>query len=87
MEPNLKEKVLQDALQAKHQISADPILSWREKEVLQHISSNLTSQQIADKLFISKRTIDSYRLSLLMKLGVKNVAALVKKAIQLGLIE
>ena len=54
--------------------------------MLQLIALNLTSQQIADKLFISKRTVDNHRLSLMMKLGVKNVAALVKQAIQLGLI-
>lgn len=87
LEPVLKEKVVHDALQAKRQTSANPILSRREKEVLQYIASNLTSQQIADKLFVSKRTIDNHRLSLLMKLDAKNVAALVKKGIQLGLIE
>lgn len=87
LEPVLKEKVINDALQAKRQVSANPILSRREKEVLQYIASNLTSQQIADKLFVSKRTIDNHRLSLLMKLDAKNVAALVKKGIQLGLIE
>jgi len=87
LEPALKDKVLQDTLQARKQVSADPILSRREKEVLRLIALNLTSQQIADQLFISKRTVDNHRLSLLMKLGVKNVAALVKKAIQLGLIE
>ena len=87
LEPVLKEKVVHDALQAKRQNTANPILSRREKEVLQYIASNLTSQQIADKLFVSKRTIDNHRLSLLMKLDAKNVAALVKKGIQLGLIE
>jgi len=87
LEPVLKEKVIQDALQAKKQLSANPLLSRREKEVLYYIASDLTSQEIADKLFVSKRTIDNHRLSLLMKLGAKNVAALVKKGIQLGLIE
>jgi len=87
LESSLKDKVVQDTLQAKKQLSADPILSRREKDVLQLISLNLTSQQVADKLFISKRTVDNHRLSLMMKLGAKNVAALVKKAIQLGLIE
>jgi DNA-binding CsgD family transcriptional regulator len=47
----------------------------------------MTSQQIADRIFVSKRTIDYYRLSMLTKLGVKNVGALVKKGIQLGLID
>ena len=87
LEPSLKEKVIQDTLQAKKQVSANPLLSRREKEILRYIASDLTSQQIADKLFISKRTIDNHRLSLLLKLGVKNVAALVKKGIQMGLIE
>lgn len=87
LEPLLKEKVRQDNLQAKKQLSANLILSTREKEVLQYISSDLTSQEIAEKLFVSKSAVDNHRLNLLMKMGVKNVAALVKKAIQLGLIE
>ncbi len=87
LEPVLKEKVIQDTLQSKKQSVAGPLLSRREKEVLKYIASDLTSQQIADKLFVSKRTIDNQRLSLLMKLDVKNVAALVKKGIQLGLID
>lgn len=87
LEPTLKEKVLQDTLQSKKDYSIDPILSRREKEILQFIARDLTSQEIADRLSLSKRTIDNHRLSLLMKLGVKNVAALVKRGIQLGLIE
>lgn len=87
IEPAIQEKVRRDTLQAKKQNSAAPELSDREKEVLQYIAQDLTSQQIADKIFVSKRTIDYYRLSMLTKLGVKNVGALVKKGIQLGLIE
>jgi DNA-binding NarL/FixJ family response regulator len=87
LEPVLKEKILQDATEAKKDFAAEPILSRREKEILQFIAQNLTSNEIADRLCISKRTIDNHRTSLLMKLGVKNVAALVKKGIQLGLIE
>lgn len=87
LEPLLKDKLIRDTLQAKSQVSADPILSRKEKEVLQYIAADLTSQEIADKLFISKRTVDNHRLSLMMKLGVKNAPALVKVAIQLGLIE
>jgi len=87
LSPTLKEKVAMDALQTKRQLMSCPILSSREKEVLQFIASDLTSQEIASKLFVSKSAIDNHRLNLLMKLGVKNVAALVKKAIQLGLID
>jgi DNA-binding NarL/FixJ family response regulator len=87
LEPLLKEKLMQEMMQVKKQMSVGPILSRREKEVLQYIATDLTSRQIADRLYVSKRTIDNHRLSLLMKLGVKNVAALVKKAIQLSLID
>jgi len=87
LETVLKEKVIQDTLQAKKQISAAPVLSDREKEVLRYISQDMTSQQIADKIFVSKRTVDYYRLSMLTKMGVKNTGALVKKGIQLGLID
>ncbi|HVW98894.1 MAG TPA: response regulator transcription factor [Candidatus Babeliaceae bacterium] len=87
IELSLKDKIIQDTLLSKKQLSADPILSRREKEVLQLIAVNMTSQQIADKLYISKRTIDNHRLNIMMKLGVKNVAALVKSAIQQGLID
>jgi len=87
LEPALKEKVVDDTMQATKQLASQPMFSRREKEVLEYIASDLTSQQIADKLCVSKRTIDYHRLNLLTKLGVKNTAALVKKVIQLGLIE
>ena len=87
LEPVLKEKVLIDARKIKRAVVAEPILSRREIEVLQFIASNLTSQQTADKLFVSKRTIDNHRQNLMMKLDVKNGAALIKKAIQLCLIK
>jgi len=87
LDPVLKEKVLQDALRTKKNNLANPMLSTREKEVLQYIALDLTSQEIADKLFLSKRTVESHRLTLFMKLGVKNMAGLVKKGIQMGLID
>ena len=87
LEPVLREKVLLDNLQAKRPFTTAPVITRMEKEVLQLIAADMTSQQIAEKLLLSKRTIDNYRLSLLMKLGVKNPAGLIKKAIQLGLID
>jgi DNA-binding NarL/FixJ family response regulator len=86
IEPSLKEKVVQETLQAKQGRISMPQLTRREKEVLDLIASNFTSQEIADQLFLSKRTIDNHRLSLLLKLDVKNSAALIKKAMQLGLL-
>ncbi len=54
----------------------------REREILGHIVDGLTSVEIAEKLFISPRTVDKHRTNLLKKLGVKNTPALVRYAIE-----
>lgn len=59
-----------------------PILTPREKEVLQLISEGYTNPQIAEKIFLSPFTVDSHRKNLLAKLGVKNTASLVKLAVE-----
>lgn len=61
-------------------------ISEREKEVLQLIAQEYTSEQIAQKLFISQRTVDNHRFHLLQKLNVKNTVGLVKAAMEMGLI-
>ncbi len=66
-------------------IDTDAILSKREKEVLKYIAAEYTTQEIAEKLFISQYTVNTHRKNLLSKLGVKNVAGLVKYAFQKGL--
>ena len=57
-------------------------LTTRESEVLQLIVAEYTNHEIADKLFISLRTVDTHRRHLLEKLGVKNTAGLVKYALR-----
>jgi len=56
-------------------------LSKREIEVLQLICAENTNQEIANKLFISKRTVESHRLRLQEKIGTKNTVGLVVYAI------
>lgn len=56
-------------------------ISDREREILQLIAESYTSKQIAEKLFLSKRTIDFHRSNLLKKAGAKNVATLIRNAI------
>jgi DNA-binding NarL/FixJ family response regulator len=63
------------------------LLSTREREVLELICAQLTTSQIAYKLYISPRTVDGHRNSLLLKTGSKNVAGLVIYGIQKKLIE
>jgi DNA-binding NarL/FixJ family response regulator len=62
--------------------SALPVLSKREKEILQLITEGLTNPEIAEKLFVSHFTVDTHRKNLLAKLNVKNTASLVRVAIQ-----
>ncbi len=62
-------------------------LTPREKEVLQLIAQELTSQEIGERLHLSQRTVESYRLMLMQKLDVKNMVGMVKKAIMLGLVK
>ncbi|MCU0450189.1 MAG: response regulator transcription factor [Bernardetiaceae bacterium] len=63
-----------------------PPLTRREKEVLGCIAQGFTNPQIAEKLYISQLTVDSHRKNLLAKLGVKNTAALIKLAVENGLV-
>ena len=61
-------------------------LSEREIEVLRLIAQEYSNGEIADKLFISIRTVDTHRRNLLEKLHVKNTVGLVKYAIKKGII-
>jgi DNA-binding NarL/FixJ family response regulator len=63
-----------------------PLLTKREKEVLEFIADGLTNQQIADKLFLDVTTINSHRKNMLTKYHVKNTAALVKLALNNNII-
>lgn len=60
-------------------------LTAREKDVLKWIAQELTSHEIAEKLFISHHTVESHRKNLIAKLGVRSVAGLVKYAVKMGL--
>ncbi len=62
-------------------------LTKRETEILQLIAEEYSNPEIAEKLFISIRTVDTHRRNLLEKLGAKNTAGLVKHAIKIGLLD
>lgn len=63
-----------------------PVLTAREKEVLELIAEGYTNPQIAEKIFLSPFTVDSHRKNLLAKLGVKNTASLIRLAVEKKLI-
>lgn len=64
----------------------EEFITPREKEILELICRQLTSQEIAEKLFISKRTVEVHRKNLLEKAQVKNIAGLVIFAIKNDLV-
>jgi len=63
-----------------------PLITRREKEVLQLIAEGLTNVEISETLFISMPTVNTHRKSLLEKFRVKNTATLIGKAIKSGLL-
>lgn len=63
-----------------------PQLSRREKEVLQCILDEFTTQEIADKLHISFGTVETHRRNMLIKTGARNTAGLVRIAIEYDLV-
>ena len=67
--------------------SVEDALSDREVEILVEVCRGLSNQEIADKLFISKRTVDKHRANILEKTGCKNTANLVVYAIKNHLVE
>jgi len=78
--------VIQKIKHREHEIKAAS-LSKREKEILVKICEGLSNQQIADALFISKRTVDKHRANLLGKTNSKNTASLILYAIRNKFIE
>lgn len=62
-----------------------PELSKREKEIIKLIVAQCTAPEIAEQLFISQNTVNTHRKNILTKLKLKNVAGLVKFAVENGL--
>ena len=62
-----------------------PLLTPRETEVLQLVSEGKTSKEIASRLCISAKTVDTHRRQMMAKLNVSSIAQLTKYAIRSGL--
>lgn len=79
--------LLQDFKQSKTQETSIKSLSPRELEILQLIVAEYNSREIAEKLFISKQTVDTHRLHIMEKTGSKTLVGLIKFAIGNGVID
>jgi DNA-binding NarL/FixJ family response regulator len=75
--------------QARTPANSDPFasLSSREREVLQLTAEGLSSTQIAERLFISARTVETHRVNLMRKLGLHNQAEIIRYAVRRGVVE
>lgn len=74
-------------MQPSDATAPDDALSEREREILLLICKGLSNQEIGDRLFISKRTVDKHRANILSKTGCRNTANLVVYAIKNSLVE
>jgi len=80
----LLDKLIQNLTVQSEQASQHIDLSMREIEVLHLVAEGYTNQEMADKLFLSKRTVEGHRQTLIDKTGSKNTAALIRFAVTNG---
>ncbi|MEG1621859.1 MAG: response regulator transcription factor [Alistipes sp.] len=80
-------KTLSTRMRTAENTSGEEALSRRETEILVAVCQGLSNQEIADTLFISKRTVDKHRANILEKTGCKNTASLVAYAIKRNLVD
>jgi len=74
--------ILQNKLLPRPSSSSNRVtITRREQEVLNLVAEGLTSNEIADKLGLSTRTVESHRYNIMQKLGIKSAAGLVKFAV------
>ncbi|HWV32739.1 MAG TPA: response regulator transcription factor [Dyadobacter sp.] len=87
LDDKIKNILLQEAITGQRRSIYEIPLTKREKELVTLIAEGHSSQEIADKLYISLRTVETHRLNINQKMGVKNTAGLLKEAIKRGLID
>ncbi len=89
LRPDLAKQVVQDYLHrvdSGEESESYEDLTEREREVLQLLAMGMTNQQVADKLVLSVRTVETHRARIMDKLGIKGRAALVSYAKRRGLV-
>lgn len=88
IDPSLADVIVQDVLAKKRSgpTRAAALLSDRELQVLRLVARGYSSQQIADKIFVSVKTVETYRSRLAAKTGLRTRSDVVRYAIQMGLL-
>jgi len=62
-------------------------LTKREQEIMRLVAEGLTTKEISEKLFISKKTVDNHRANIMNKLGIHRTVELIRYAARIGLID
>jgi len=83
----LREQACQDRGDGQQQARTDVELTQREAEVLQLIAEGYANKQIAAELNLSVKTVEKHRQQVMQKLGIHNIAGLVRHAAAKGIIE
>lgn len=78
-------ELMEELVKTPEMAVGESSLTEREKEIIREICEGLSTQEIADKLFISYRTVETHRKNLMDKLEMKNIASLVRWALERGL--
>lgn len=82
LQATIQKKLLNQSLGTQKRNTLKPKLTRREKEVLAAICEEMTTQEIADQLFISPKTVETHRMNLISKLGARNSVGLARIAIE-----
>jgi len=87
VDPSLAGLIVQDALRKRGEKARPPnVLSDRERQVLGLVARGYSSQEIARQIFVSAKTVETYRARFASKLGLRTRSEVVRFAIQLGLL-
>ncbi|MEN2280574.1 response regulator transcription factor [Algoriphagus sp. SE2] len=86
IDPQMSDILMKNLVQSHRSTSGKKKLTKREKQILQLIVEEYTTHEIANKLFISSCTVETHRLHLIQKMGVRNTAGLVREAICANLV-
>jgi len=90
LSPSITRKVIDEYLQRAGEVKREDafdLLTDREREVLQLIAEGLSTREIAEKLFISTKTVETHRMHLMEKLDLHGTADLTRYAIRKGIID
>jgi two-component system, NarL family, response regulator DegU len=84
LSPRLAEVMLQEAKHADEQVS---LLSPREEELLQHIADGLATSEVAEKMYISQKTVKNHLASIYEKLQARDRTQAVLMAVKMGIVK